>query len=165
MGKIILFRFTDVNDTTSTAEKLEFNTTVKTDIVSGHIDEVKVDPIDGIGDNQGSEQQYGDQQALGSVEKEYTITGYISQRGENPNSFLDTLKIWQEDAKTSSTIFAQGRFGFTDVDDPTDDVIPIPNSQPNPSGLIWHSLSKTSDMGGNRTKFILKFRFSVGDGT
>ena len=165
MGIITLYRFTDVNDTTSTAEKLEFNTTSKTDIVSGHITNVDVDPIDGIADNQGSEQQYGDQQALGSVEKEYTLIGFISQRSANPNSFLDTLKTWQEEAKSSSTIYAQGRFGFTDEDDPTDNVIPIPNSQLNPSGLLWHTLSKKSNMEGDRTDFTLKFRFSVGDGT
>jgi len=165
MGTITLYRFTDVNDTPSTAEKLEFNITADTTIVNGTIKEVKVDPVDGIGDNQASEQDYGDLQALGSVEKEYTITGFISQRSANPNSFLDTLDNWQTQNKTSTGVFEQGRFGFTDEDDDTDDVIPIPNTQPNPSGLMWQSLSKTSNMKGNRTDFTLKLRFSVGDAT
>lgn len=167
MGLITIYRFTDVNDTISTAEKLVFNdeTDLKTKNVHGFITDVVVDPIEGIGDNQAAEQNYGDLQALGSVEKEYTLTGFISARSTNPNSFLDTLKDWQDDAKTSKGVFEQGRFGFTDEDDPTDDVIPIPNTQPNPSGLIWQSLQKTSNMQGNRTNFILKFKFSVGDST
>ncbi len=165
MGTITLYRFTDVTDTVSTAEKLEFNTSTDTTSVNGTITNVDVDPVDGIGDNQGSEQDYGDLQALGSVEKEYTITGFISQRDASPNSFLDTLSNWQEQSKTSSGIFEQGRFGFADADDDTDDVTPIPNSQPSPSGLMWQSLSKKSDMKGNRTIFVLKLRFSVGDGT
>lgn len=165
MGTVTLYRFTGVNDTIATAEKLEFNTTSNTESVNGIITEVKVDPVDGIGDNQGSEQDYGDLQALGSVEKEYTITGFISQRDVNPNSFLDTLKNWQEQNKTSTGIYEQGRFGFRDADDDSDDVIPIPNTKSNPSGLIWQSLSKKSNMKGNRTDFVLKLRFSVGDAT
>lgn len=167
MGIITIFRFTDVNDTILTAEKLEFNdeTDVSTKNVHGFITEAKVDPIDGLGDNQGSEQDYGDKQALGSVEKEYTLTGFISARATNPNVFLETLSNWQEESKTSVGVFEQGRFGFTDEDDPTDNVIPIPNTQPKPSGLIWKSLSKTSNMKGDRTDIVLKLRFSVGDGT
>jgi len=165
MGIITLYRFTDIGDTISTAEKLEFNTSKDTKIVNGFITNVDVDPIEGIGDNQGAEQDYGDLQALGSVEKEYTITGFISSRATNPNSFLVTLNTWQKQAKTSKGIFEQGRFGFADVDDPTDDVTPIPNTESNPSGLIWQSLSKKSNMKGNRTNFILKLRFSVGDAT
>jgi len=167
MGIITLFRFTDANDTTSTAEKLEFNdeTDLSTKSVHGFITNVDVDPIDGIGDNQGAEQNFGDLQALGSVEKEYTITGFISARATNPNVFLDTLGNWEKEAKSSKGVFEQGRFGFADVDDPNDDVTPIPNTQPNPSGLIWQSLSKKSSMKGNRTDFILKLRKSIGDGT
>lgn len=167
MGTITIYRFTDVGDTIATAEKLEFNleTDLKTKNVHGFILNVDVDPVDGLADNQGSEQEYGDQQALGPVEKEYTLSGFISARATNPNSYLDTLSNWQKESKTSPAVFAQGRFGFADEDDPTDNVIPIPNTQPNPSGLIWHTLSKKSDMKGNRTKFVLKFRFSVGDGT
>lgn len=165
MGIITIYRFTDVGDTISTAEKLEFNTTTSTKIVSGHITNVDIDPVEGLGDNQGAEQNYGDLQALGSIEKEYTITGFISQRSTNPNSFLVTLNTWQQQAKTSTGVFEQGRFGFRDADDPTDDIIPIPNTLPNPSGLIWQSLSKKSAMKGDRTNFILKLRFSVGDAT
>jgi len=165
MAKITIFRFTDVGDTTGTAEKLEFNTSVNTKVVNGFITNVDVDPLEGIGDNQGSEQEFGDLQSLGTVEKEYTITGYISQRGTNPNSFLDTLKLWEQQSKIKRGIFEQGRFGFQDLDDPSDDVTPIPNTQPNPSGLMWQSISKKSDMKGNRTNFVLKFRISKGDAT
>lgn len=167
MGIITIYRFTDVNDTTSTAEKLIFNdeTDLSTKNVHGFIKEVVIDPVEGIGDNQAAEQNYGDLQALGSVEKEYTITGFISARSTNPNNYLDTLQNWQDDAKTSKGVFEQGRFGFEDTDDDTDDVIPIPNTQPNPSGLIWGSLKKTSNMKGDRTIFTIKFRFSVGDST
>lgn len=165
MGTITIFRFTDVLDTILTAEKLEFNTATSTKIVNGFITQVNINPIDGLGDNQGAEQNYGDLQALGSVEKEYEIIGFISQRATNPNVFLDTLADWQEQSKTSKGVFEQGRFGFTDVDDPSEDRIPIPNTQPNPSGLIWQSISKKSNMKGNRTDFTLKLRFSVGDAT
>ena len=155
MGIITLYRFTDVGDTTVTAESLTFNDSTDTTAANGFITEVKVDPIDGIGDNQGSEQDYGDLQALGSVEKEYTLTGFISKRA-GTNLILTTLSNWQTQNKTSTGIFEQGRFGFADVDDPTDDVTPIPNTQPTPSGLMWQSLTKTSDMKGNRTLFVLK---------
>ena len=167
MGIITLYRFTDVNDTISTAEKLEFNdeSDLKTKNVHGFITETIVDPIEGIGDNQAAEQDFGDLQALGSVEKMYTITGFISARSANPNSFLDTLEDWQNDAKTSKGVFEQGRFGFADQDDPTDDVIPIPNTQSKPSGLIWQSLKKTSNMKDDTVDFVLKLRFSVGDST
>ena len=166
MGIITLFRFTDVTDTISTAEKLEFNdeTDLKTKNVHGFITEVKVVPVDGLGDNQGSEQNFGDKQPLGSIDKEYTLTGFISARATNPNSLLDTLALWAKEDKKNDD-FQNGRFGFADTDDDTDDVTPIPDTLPNPSGLIWKSISKTSDMKGNRTKFTLKFSFSVGDGT
>ncbi len=166
MGIITLYRFTDVIDTISTAEKLEFNdeTDLKTKNVHGFITEVKVDPVDGVGNNQGSEQNFGDKQPLGSIDKEYTLTGFISARATNPNGFLDTLSLWAKEDKKNDN-FQNGRFGFTDVDDDTDDVIPIPDTLPNPSGLIWRTISKTSDMKGNRTKFTLKLSFSVGDGT
>lgn len=167
MGIITLYRFTDVNDTTSTAEKLEFNdnTDLSTKNVHGFITQVAVDPLEGIGDNQGAEQDFGDLQALGSVEKEYTITGFISARGTNPNVFLDTLANWEKESKTSKGVFEQGRFGFTDADDDTDDILPIPNTQPNPSGLIWQSFSKKSNMLRNTSDFVLKLRKSVGDST
>lgn len=165
MGTITIYRFTDVTDDTSTAEKLEFNTSADTTTINGIITEVKVDPVEGVGDNQGAEQNYGDLQSMGSVEKVYTLTGFISQRSNASNTFLETLDDWQEQSKTSKGVFSQGRFGFADADDDTDDVTPVPNSGNTPQGLIWQSLSKTSDMEGDRTLFVLKFRFSIGDAT
>ncbi len=165
MGTITIYRFTDSTDTVSTAEKLEFNTGTDTESVDGFITEVKVDPIEGIGDNQGAEQDYGDIQSLGSVEKVYTLTGFISQRSNASNTFLSTLNTWQTQAKITKGVFEQGRFGFADVDDDTDDVTPVPNSGTTPQGLVWQSLSKTSNMEGNKTDFVLKFRFSIGDAT
>lgn len=166
MGIITLYRFTDITDTINTAEKLEFNdeTDLKTKNVHGFITEVRVDQVEGVGNNQGSEQNFGDKQPLGTIDKEYTITGFISARATNPNSFLDTLAKWLKEEKKND-IFQNGRFGFRDADDNTDDVIPIPDTLPSPSGLIWKSMAKVTDMKGDRSMFTLKFTFSVGDGT
>jgi len=166
MGKITIFRFTEDSDTISTAEKLEFNVSSSVKgTVSGKIHEVKIKPVEGVADNQGSEQEYGDKQSLGKVEKIYILTGYITERNAAVNNFINTLSSWEEDAKTSLGKFENGRFGYTDEDDSTDDIIPIPNGQPNPRGLLWNNIEKNIDFKANLKRFILKFNFSVGDGT
>ena len=164
MGLITIYRYTDVNDTPQTAEKLIFNAATQSKEPNGWILDVAVDPLEGLADNQGSEQEFGDQQALGSVEKEYTIMGKLVQRATNPHLWLETLARWQSETKINEH-FPQGRFGITDEDDPTDDILPIPNTQPNPTGLIWHTYPKKSNMKGNVCMFTLKFRLSKGDGT
>lgn len=166
MGKITLYRFTEIGDTILTAEKLEFNIAPSIKgTVSGKISEVVIFPTEGVADNQGAEQEFGDKQSLGTVEKIYTITGYITERAAAVNSMILTLTNWEKEAKDSTSKFENGRFGYTDDDDPSDNIIPIPNGQPNPSGLLWNSIKKTVDFKANVKRFTLILNFSVGDGT
>lgn len=166
MGTITIFRFTSASDTPPGGDSLVFNTTSKdTKTVIGIIKDFEVKNREGVGDNQGAEQNLGDQQALGQVERIYVFDGYIAQRDASPNSFLDTLKTWEDGTKTSSTIFEDGRFGIIVTDDTTKNVTPVPVSGGAPQGLIWENIDYKSDFGKNQEKFTLTLRLSKGDGT
>lgn len=166
MGKITIYRFTEITDTVLTAEKLEFNVAPSIKgIANGIITGIKITPVEGVADNQGSEQEYGDKQSLGKVEKTYIITGYITERSAVVNNLINTLSSWEEGSKDSLGKFENGRFGYTDEDDNTDDIIPIPNGEINPSGLLWNNIEKNIDFKANLKRFVLKLNFSKGDGT
>jgi len=167
MGKITIYRFIESSDTISTAEKLVFNDSTKNDTTTpnGFIDKVTIHPIDGVGDNQGSEQEFGDQQALGPVLKTYVIEGRMSARATSPNSFIDTLTQWSKDNKADPP-FSNGQFAYRDDDDPSDDFTPIPDGAAGtPTGLLWQDLITETDFKGNQKKFTLTLRVSVGNGT
>ncbi len=166
MGKITIFRFTNTGDTFATVtDKIEFNTSNKTNTKNAFITEVKFNPTDGVGNNQGAEQDLGDQQALGLVEDIIKITGFISQRNSDSgeNTFLVKMKAWKNDAKINDN-WDLGRFGYADSDDKTDDITPT-RTGTSQVGLLWEKIEWTTDFKGNRKMFTLYFRINRGDGT
>ncbi len=122
-------------------------------------------PTDGIGNNQGAEQNLGEQQALGTVEDVVKIGGYISARnavdGQNP--FLVLLDTWANDDKINDN-WPLGRFGVIDNDDHTHDLLPL-ETEGAQLALLWERLERKTDFKGNRELFTLYFRVNRGDGT
>lgn len=174
MGTIRIFRLTLAGDDQNT-EFIDFNGTSEllkqTDIENAFITEIKENPSDGIGNNQGAEQELGDQQPLGEIEDIYKITGFISKRNgdsnDGINAFLTTLRLWQSESKLVKLAWELGRFGIIVNDDHTKDVIPDGAGIPADGtiALLWERIEYTSDFKGNRENFILYFRVNKGDGT
>ena len=168
MGIIKIFRFTEETDTIVSVEStdtIEFNKNTTTKTKNAFITEVKFNPTDGVGNNQGAEQDLGDQQALGLVEDIIKITGFISQRNADSgaNTFLATMKEWKNDPKINDN-WELGRFGYADADDTTDDLTPV-RIGANQVGLLWERIEWTTDFKGNRKMFTLYFRINRGDGS
>lgn len=164
MGTINIFRVTDPGDDETVSDRIDFNTSKITKTKNAFITGIKINPTDGIGNNQGAEQNLGDQQALGLVEKTIKFSGFISARNADSglNTFLVKLKDWADEPKINSD-WELGRFGFTDADDSTQNV--IPDESPNTIALLWERIEWTVDFKGNRNLFDLYFRVNLGDGT
>jgi hypothetical protein len=172
MGKVILYRYTAANDTTSTAEKIEFDTTINVNEAGAIIDKdgggVKVVPVEAVGENQGAEMEFGDKQALSTFEKIYIINAVVFQMkpsGGGANTILDTLDKWEKGAKTSLGIFDQGRFGIVIEADTTKNFLPVATTKPGPQGLMWIDIAYTLDFEHNQEKFTLRLTVSKGNGT
>ena len=165
MGIIRISRFTLTTDTPFT-DNIDFNSSTKTHIENAFITGIKLNPTDGVGNNQGAEQELGDQQALGPIEDIIKISGFISKRnGDNndgQNAFLIQMDIWSGDPKINDD-FELGRFGISDIDDVTLEV--IPDNTPNTIALLWERIEWNVDFKGNRKLFDLYFRVNRGDGT
>lgn len=166
MGIIRIYRLTGEFDDEDT-DFIEFNIpNSKTTVENAFINEIKFDPSDGVGNNQGAEQELGDQQALGLVEDVIKISGFISKRNGNSNdgqnALLDKMSIWESEPKINDD-WELGRFGFLDADDVTENVTPDIN--PNTIALLWERIQWTVDFKGNRKLFDLYFRINRGDGT
>ena len=166
MGKINIFRVTDPGDDETTSDRIDFNTDVKTKIENAFITGIKLNPTDGVGNNQGAEQELGDQQALGTVEDIIKVSGFISKRNGNgndgQNSFLILMDLWTAEPKINDD-WELGRFGMIDDDDHTEDL--IPDESPNTIALLWERIEWNVDFKGNRKLFDLYFRINRGDGT
>ena len=166
MGTISIFRFTVTSDTPSTGDRIDFNTSAETKTVNAFITGIKLNPTDGVGNNQGAEQDLGDQQALGLVEDIVKISGFISKRNGNNNNgqnpLLSLMNVWTVEPKINDD-FQLGRFGIIDDDDHTEDL--IPDNTPNTIALLWERIEWTVDFKGNRKLFDLYFRVNRGDGT
>ena len=166
MGTISIFRFTLTSDTPFTSDRIDFNTSKKTNVENAFITGIKLNPTDGVGNNQGAEQDLGDQQALGTVEDIIKISGFISKRnGDNndgQNQFLILMDTWTGEPKINDD-FELGRFGITDADDITQEL--IPDNTPNTIALLWERIEWNVDFKGNRKLFDLYFRINRGDGT
>ena len=115
MAKIRIFRLTLAADTKDT-EFIDFNTSKNTKIENAFITEIKENPSDGVGNNQGAELPLGDQQALDQIEDIYRITGFFSKRNgdsnDGMNSYLTTLRQWINEAKIVDDVWELGRFGL-----------------------------------------------------
>lgn len=167
MATIRIFRLTNPGDNQNT-DFIDFNVpNSKTTVENAFITNYKSNPSDGVGNNQGAEQELGDQQALGPVENILKISGFISKRnGDNDdgmNSYLVQMKEWETDPKINDN-WDLGRFGFIDNDDHTEDVIPV-NTGTDRFALLWERIEWSTDMKGNRKLFDLYLRLNRGDGT
>ncbi len=171
-SKINLFRLTLTTDTLTTGDRIDFNDPGATNPKSSKFENAYCTFIDrmssdGVGDNQGAEQDLGDIQALGPVEDLYTLTGFISKRdgdlSNGQNQFLILLDLWDSEFKNSDN-WPEGRFGIKDDGDVTNDLTPVRTGS-NQIGLIWESYDKKADLAHNRVNFIIKLRVSRGDGT
>ncbi len=172
--KINLYRLSLTTDSSTTSDRIDFNDPSLTDevlkdttIENAHIQNIDKMDTDGVGDNQGAEQQTGDIQPLGSVDDTYILTGYITKRDGNnndgQNQFLILLDLWDDEPKNSDN-WPEGRFGIDDNGDHTNDLAPV-RTGTSQIGLIWESYDKKSNLTKNRVDFVLRFRVSRGDGT
>lgn len=168
MGKITIARLTDTGDTlANVTDKIEFNTTTKTKQENAFIREFEEGPTDGVGNNQGAEQNLGDQQALGLVEDVTKIEGFFSKRNgdlnDGQNQFLILLDTWIAEPKINDN-WQLGRFAVEDEDDHTHDLLPV-RTGTNQIAYLWEKLQRKTDFAGNRELFTLFLRVNRGDGT
>jgi len=167
MGTIRIFRLTLSTDDENTTDRIDFNTDVKTKIENAFVTGFVNNPTDGVGNNQGAEQDLGDQQALGAVEDIIKISGHFSKRdgdlSDGQNAFLILLDLWASEPKINDD-WQLGRFGVLDADDMTHDLIPV-RTGTDQIALLWEKLERTTDFKGNRELFTLWFRINRGDGT
>ncbi len=168
MGKITIARLTDASDTlANVSDKLEFNTTNKTKVENNFITVFEEDPTDGVGNNQGAEQELGDQQALGATEDVTKIGGFFSKRnGDNndgQNQALMLLDQWIDEPKINDN-WDLGRFAVEDNDDHTHDLFPV-RTGTDQIAYLWEKLQRRTDFKGNREMFTLFLRVNRGDGT
>ncbi len=168
MGIITIARLTDSLDTlANVSDKLEFNTTTKTKLEDNFITTFEENPTDGVGNNQGAEQDLGDQQALGTLEDVTKIEGFFSKRnGDNDdgqNQALILLDTWVAEPKINDN-WQLGRFAVEDEDDHTHDLLPV-RTGTDQIAYLWEKLLRRTDFKGNRELFTLFLRVNRGDGT
>lgn len=166
MGTITIFRLTESDDTeSSVTDKIEFNTTTDTTSENPFINLYEENPTDGVGNNQGAEQNLGEQQALGQVEDVIKVGGFFSQRNANSGQNVDLVLLtqWANEDKINDN-WELGRFGITDSDDLTHSLTPV-NTGTDQIALLWEKLERKTDFKGNRELFTLYFRVNRGDGT
>lgn len=168
MGKITIARLTETTDTlANVSDKIEFNTTTQTKPENAFITAFEEGPTDGVGNNQGAEQELGDQQALGLVEDITKIEGFFSKRnGDNDdgqNQFLILLDTWIAEPKINDN-WELGRFAVEDEDDQTHDLLPV-RTGTDQIAYLWEKLQRKTDFKGNRELFTLFLRVNRGDGT
>ena len=169
MGKIVLFRVTGQNDDETVADRIEFNIPgSKTKTENAFITELYNMPTEGIGNNQGAATPTGDQSALGTIEDILIMDGFISKRdgdGNNGNnSYLATLKLWENDTKEIDGTWELGRMGIIIDDNHNSDLIPK-RTGADQFAYLWERIEYRSDFKGNRELFKLFLRLNRGDGT
>lgn len=167
---ITIYRVTNPTDTinnVSSSNKQEFNNNKNTKVANAFITSYRIGSVEAVGKNQAVQQEIGDIQPLGKIEKNYTLVGYISKRDDSNgfNPIVSKLKTWDEEAKTN-TNFPQGRFGIR-IDDFRDyDIIPV-GTGTNQTGLIWQNLQWDNDFLTTPliAKFTITLTVSRGDGS
>lgn len=168
MGIIRIARLTAASDTVATStDKIDFNTVVQTKVENAFITGFEENPTDGIGNNQGAEQDLGDQQALGLLEDVIKIDGFFSKRNgdlsDGQNAFLILLDTWINEPKINDN-WQLGRFGISDADDQTHDLEPV-RTGTDQIALLWEKIQRRTNFKANREEFTLWFRVNRGDGT
>jgi len=159
---------TDINDDETTTDKIIANNnklTKKNE--SMKITKLSIAPSDGVGVNQGTQQELGDQQALGPVEDILVIEGFITKRNgannDGQNQFLMQLDQWTGEAKDVPGVWDLGRMGIIVNDDHTQDLIPIQTGV-NQIAYLWEKLERKSNFARNQEFFWLYWRRNKGDG-
>lgn len=131
-------------------EQIEFNATTDVKTPNPFITTYDISTTTGIGNNQAAEEDLGDHQDLGQVEKLYILRGFISQRDKiNPttvgfNPFIDILEKWDTENKTIDD-FKHGRFGIIIDDMSRYSLTPIGRGQTDQVGLIWKGIYWTQN--------------------
>lgn len=120
---------------------------------------------EGIGNNQAAEKPDGNVQPLGIVEGTYQLKGFISNMRGNAddgnNAFVQTLREWKEEAQAILGVWEAGRFGFVDLSDTDNTLLPIGTGD-DAIGLIFENYEKVDDYNRNRVEITLTFRRSRG---
>src|SRR3990167_7695757 len=157
MAKIRLFRVTISTDNENTTDRIDFNLpNSKTNVENAFITKLTNTPTDGVGNNQGATTPTGDQSTLGTIEDILIIEGFISKRNgdlnNGNNSYLATLKLWQNDFKEIDNVWELGRMGIIVDDNHNADLIPV-RTGTNQFAYLWEKIEYESDFAGNREKF------------
>ena len=121
-------------------ELIVFNDTTDVNTHNGFITSVEITNTTGIGNNQAAEQDLGDHQDLGSVEKLYVLTGFISLRtqAEDPTNLINIMQKWDDEIKTNPN-FIHGRMGIK-MEDFEQYTLPPVGTGSDQFGLIWKSI-------------------------
>ena len=126
-------------------ELIRFNETDNVKEPNAFITTYDITTTTGIGNNQAAEEDLGDHQDLGQVEKLYILRGFISQRDRSAaatlglNPFVDILEKWDAENKTNDD-FKHGRFGILIEDFPRYNLGPIGTPSTSQQGLIWRGI-------------------------
>ena len=166
---ITLYRVRQSSDDKTTTDKIVFNNATNENRHGGSAQayciSIKRGPTFGVADNQGATQDLGDLQTLGKVEEAFILDCIITKRDDSngSNAYLNRLKTWEDDPKTSTT-WPEGRFGLEDTGDHNNDVIPVGTGS-NQVGLILEYIQYESELSKNLTRVSMKLRVSKGDGT
>ena len=173
---ITLFRVTvtgeEVNPPTNVPsdELIIFNNNTDVNSPNAFITTYDIPNTTGIGKNQAAEEDLGNHQDLGQVEKLYILRGFISQRDKSDavtlglNPFIDILEKWDAENKTNDD-FKHGRFGILIADLPRYNLNPIGTPATSQQGLIWTGLSWTMNYKDHplRANFEIKLLVDKGD--
>lgn len=147
-------------------EQITFNANTDIENHNGFITQVDITNTTGIGNNQAAEQDLGDHQDLGPVEKLYVITGFISVRdeAESLSNLINIMQKWDTEIKTN-TNFKHGRMGLLLDDFSQYDLAPI-GTGTDQQGLIWKSIEwgpLTYDILPLRADFKITMIIDLGD--
>ena len=113
---VTVYRVTNAGDLITNVpsnELINFNSSKSTRTENAFIfpDGLKIIPTEGIGDNQSAETEFGNQQALGRVEKFYELRGFISlvegTSADGDNLFVRVMEKWESGDKQNSA-FSNG---------------------------------------------------------
>ena len=173
---ITLFRVTepgeaiDIPNNIPAGELIDFNATDDVKTPNAFITTYDISTTTGIGNNQAAEEDLGDHQDLGQVEKLYILRGFISQRDRSSvstlgfNPFIDILEKWDTQNKTNDN-FKHGRFGILIDDMSRYSIAPVGTGSTTQVGLIWKGIYWTQnyEMQPLRSDFEIQLITDKGD--
>ncbi len=169
--KFSIFRVSLAGDTKSTIDRLDFNDPAygkDSKSEAAYLRSVRIFSPHSIGDQQGAEQEFSDQESLGPIEQVIEIKGFISDSDgasdDGQNQFLILLDLWDSEPDIVEGVWDEGRFGIEDNNDHTNDLIPV-RTGTDRIGLLWESYEKNQILAKNQTDITIRLRVNKGDGT